>query len=73
MSEPEVQARPGARRRERRRSEAGEGVPRRSGPTSRDRLLGALSSRAALRRAFLLREAFGPPVALREPPRDRTA
>ena len=48
-------------------------APQRPGPTTRDRLLGALSSRAALRRAFVLREVFGPPVGLREPPRDRTA
>lgn len=37
----------------------------------REQLLGALSSPGALRRAFLLREALAPPVALRGQRLDR--
>jgi hypothetical protein len=37
----------------------------RRGPSSRDLLLKALSSPAAARQAFVLREVLGPPVALR--------
>jgi hypothetical protein len=71
VSAPERQAGRNERRTEQR--PPGARAPQRPGPTTRDRLLGALSSRAALRRAFVLREALGPPVGLREPPRDRPA
>ena len=39
----------------------------RRGPSTRARIEAKMSSRAALRDAFLLHEVLGPPAALREP------
>ena len=45
--------------------------PARRGPSSRELLRQGLSTPAAVRQAFLLREVLGPPVSLRTDARDR--